>query len=59
MNYEQKEICSVLGFDGQLRLKITNEQGGATKWLNITEAKAREILKLLGNEEKGANNANN
>ena len=54
MNYEQKEICAVLGFDGQLRLKICNEQGGATKWLNISEAQARAILAALGDTQKGA-----
>lgn len=55
MNYEQKEISSVLGFDGQLRLKITNEQGGATKWLNISEEQARAILNVLA-DNKGASN---
>lgn len=56
MNYEQKEVCSVLGFDGQLRLKITNEQGGQTKWLNISETQARQILAVLNDTNKGANN---
>lgn len=55
MNYEQKEICSVLGFGGQLRLKLTNEQGGATKWLNISEEQARAILEIF-NDTKGAKN---
>ncbi len=59
MNYEQKELCAVLGFDGQLRLKITNEQGGATKWLNISEAQARQILAILGDKENGGNHAKN
>jgi hypothetical protein len=59
MNYEQKELCAVLGFEGQLRLKITNEQGGATKWLNISEAQARQILAILGDTEKGASHAKN
>lgn len=54
MNYEQKELFAVLGFDGQLRLKITNEQGGATKWLNINEEQARKILEILGDTKKGA-----
>jgi len=57
MNYEQKEICAVLGFEGQLRLKICNEQGGATKWLNISEAQAREILRVFNEEKKGDKNA--
>lgn len=52
MNYEEKEIKSVLGFEGQLRLKICNEQGGATKWLNISEAQAQAIAAILSNEEK-------
>lgn len=59
MNYEQKEICAVLGFEDQLRLKIQNEQGGATKWLNISEAQARQILAILGDTEKGENHAKN
>jgi len=57
MNYEQKEICAVLGFEGQLRLKICNGQGGATKWLNISEAQAREILRVFNEEKKGDKNA--
>ena len=59
MNYEQKEISAILGFDGQLRLKITNEQGGATKWLNISEKQARQIMAILGDTQKGGNNAKN
>lgn len=59
MNYEQKELCAVLGFEGQLRLKITNEQGGATKWLNISEAQARQILAILGDKENGGSHAKN
>lgn len=57
MNYEQKEILAILGFEGQLRLKITNEQGGATKWLNISEEQTRQILAILGDTQKGENNA--
>lgn len=53
MNYEQKEICAVLGFDGQLRLKICNEQGGATKWLNISETQAKQILAVFNDSQKG------
>ena len=56
MNYEQKEICAVLGFEGQLRLKICNEQGGATKWLNISEAQARAILAALSDTQKEVKN---
>lgn len=59
MNFEQREICSVLGFDGQLRLKICNEQGGATKWLNISEAQAREILRVLGDNTKAVQHGKN
>lgn len=59
MNYEQKEICAILGFEGQLRLKICNEQSGATNWLNISDAQAREILRVLGNDEKAVQHGKN
>lgn len=59
MNYEQKEICAVLWFEGQLRLKITNEQGGETKWLNIKESQARQILAIFNDSDKGETHENN